>query len=138
MDYHGAILVRGDHKDLEFSYGKENAGHGWVEKDGWVYDTTLLLKIKKERYYEMYLPSHVHYYSYKEYSNHEWYHDIVSTKLDDLRNDGFKRFLLSVTIPPIEDIARKTGNLEFQDLLKQHLENIDYDYDDISSSLSKR
>ena len=134
MGMDDAVLVRGDNKDLEFAYGKENAGHGWVEKDGWVYDTSLLLKIKKERYYQMYLPSHVHYYSYEEYSNREWYQDIISTTLDDLKADGFKRFWLSVTIPPIEDIASKSHNSEFQDLLKQHLESIHYDYDEISSS----
>lgn len=34
----------------------ENGNHSWIEKDGWVYDTTKGLKYKKEDYYKLFKP----------------------------------------------------------------------------------
>lgn len=48
--FENAVLVRGDRKDLELKYGKDNAGHGWIEMDGYCYDPSLLLRFKKETY----------------------------------------------------------------------------------------
>ena len=130
-----AILVRGNNTDLALRYGEEGAGHGWVEKDGWVYDTSLMKKIKKERYYEMYLPYNVHYYKPNEYQCSPDYQEIFSTTIEDLKNKGRKRFFLVATIPIFQELAKKSGNIEFQTLLANHLKRINYDFDLINQEL---
>ena len=54
-----ALLVRGDNKDLEYNYGKNNAGHGWIEIGNYVYDPSLMLKFDKDTYYSLYNCSNV-------------------------------------------------------------------------------
>lgn len=99
-----AVLVRGDNKDLELRFGKDNAGHGWIEMDGYCYDPTLLLKFKKEVYYEIYKPYNVTKTTVEEYknccdSNRQFYEDIVNTKLNDFQSNGSKKTDLCVIIP---------------------------------------
>lgn len=38
----------------QYPIDKENPNHSWIEKDGWVYDTTFGLKFKKEVYYSIF------------------------------------------------------------------------------------
>ena len=78
-----AVLVHGDNKDLELKYGKEKAGHGWIEMDGYCYDPTLLLRFKKETFYEIYKPYNVSKTTTEEYKNccdynKQVYEDIVN------------------------------------------------------------
>ena len=136
MGFENAILVRGDIKSLELSCGKDSAGHGWVENDGWVYDPTSLLKFKKELYYKMFLPQNVHYYSCKEYSSHEWYQDIINTSLEDLQPHGKKRPDLCVSIPLVQGIAEMSGNNDFINQLNNHLSLIDYDIVEVQQELN--
>ena len=46
-----ALLVRGNNKDLEYNYGKNHAGHGWIEVGNYVYDPSLMLRFDKDTYY---------------------------------------------------------------------------------------
>mgnify|MGYP003299039579 CR=1 FL=1 len=52
-----ALLVRADIKNLELLYGKENAGHGWIEIDDYVYDPSSTLRFDKKLYYQIYNPT---------------------------------------------------------------------------------
>ena len=126
-----AVLVRGDNKDLELKYGKENAGHGWIEMDGYCYDPTLLLRFKKETYYEIYKPYNVIKTTTDEYkscdSSKQFYEDIVNTDLSDFQPNGRKRADLCVVIPLVQGIAEMGTNEDFKRDLNEYLVSIQYD-----------
>lgn len=141
-----AVLVRGDNKDLELRYGKENAGHGWIEMDGYCYDPTLLLRFKKEVYYEIYKPYNVSKMTTEEYknccdSNKQFYEDIVNTKLNDFQPNGRKRTDLCVTIPLVQGIAEMGTNEDFKKEFNEYLKSIQYDekqvYEEMNQSFQK-
>lgn len=137
MGFTDAILVRGDQKDLALRYGQADAGHGWVEHDGWVYDPSSLLKIRKDLYYEMFSPNNVFYYKPEEYACSEMYKDITKITIDDLRPKGSKRLELCTTIPLIQGIADMSNNGDFINELNNHLNSIGYDYIQITDELNK-
>lgn len=127
-----AVLVRGDNKNLELRYGKENAGHGWIEMDGYCYDQTLLLIFKKETYYEIYKPYNVSKTTPEEYknccdSNKQFYEDIVNTELSDFQPNGRKRTDLCVMIPLVQEIAEMGTDDDFKKELNDYLKLIQYD-----------
>ena len=49
----GAYVCRG-HIDSQYGYWKGKTGHGWVETDTLVYDTTFKIICKKEDYYKVF------------------------------------------------------------------------------------
>jgi len=134
--FEDALWVSGDQKDLELKYGKEGAWHFWVEHDGWVYDPTLLYKFKKELYYKIYLPKNIIYRRPEEYKKSPIYQSIVKTTIDDLIPGGKERYHLCVTIPLVKGIAEMSGNADFIKELEQHLEEIVYDYKEITDELN--
>lgn len=67
LSFPNAVLVCGDNKDLELRYGKEKAEHYWIEMDSYCYDPTLLLRFKKETYYDIFIPSNVFKVTIEEY-----------------------------------------------------------------------
>ena len=89
-----AILVRGDDKDLDLKYGKDDAGHGWIEMDNYVYDPLLMMRFDKDLYYEIYRPTNVSKYTKDEYCSikkcQEHCNDIKNTTIDDFKPFGKK------------------------------------------------
>ena len=141
-----SVLVRGDNKDLELRYGKENASHGWIEMDGYCYDPTLLLRFKKETYYEIYKPYNVYKITTEEYknccdSNRQIYEDIVNTELKDFQPNGRKRTDLCTKIPLIQGIAEMRTDEDFKKELNEYLNSIQYDerqvYEEMNQSFQK-
>ena len=141
-----AVLVRGDNKDLELRYGKENAGHGWIEMDGYCYDPTLLLRFKKETYYEIYKPYNVSKTTTEKYknccdSNKQFYEDIVNTELSDFQPNGRKRTDLCVMIPLVQGIAKMGTDEDFKKELNEYLKSIQYDerqvYEEMNQAFQK-
>ena len=134
-----AVLVRGDNKDLEFNYGKDQAGHGWIEIGDYVYDASTKLKVQKDLYYEMYKPTNVVKITKEEYCSDpdckELYESVRSTTLDDYRNSGLKRFELLMIIPYAKEIAYSSNNQEFINELNQFLSDINYNEEEISKDL---
>lgn len=124
-----ALLVRGNQKPLELKYGKECAGHRWIEIGDYVYDPTLLLRFKREVYYNMYYPSNVCKCTKEEYIEHnkEFYEDIKNTTLQDYQIGGRKRTDLCVTIPLLETIANSSNDEEFKRDVVYYLAAIQYD-----------
>lgn len=126
-----ALLVRGDSKDLEYIYGKEDGspGHGWIEIGNYVYEPELLLKFKKDIFYKMYCPVNVHKYTKEDYirENKEFYEEITSTTLKDFQPGGRKRIKLGLEIPLLEKIANNSNNFEFKKELCNYLDSIQYD-----------
>lgn len=87
-----SYLVRGDNKDLELNYGKDNAGHGWIELEDYVYDPSLRMKFNKELYYKMYQPTNVKRCSKEEYDlfNGNFYDEVRSISREDFKPGGKK------------------------------------------------
>lgn len=131
-----ALLVRGDNKNLEVRYGKENAEHGWIEKGDYVYDPSSLLRFEKDLYYKLYKVSNVSKITKDEYkkSNGAIYDRIRSTRLEDFQVGGRNRSDLAVTIPLVKAIAEKSNN-GFKEELDDYLEKIEYDEKQVYSEL---
>lgn len=144
--FENAVLVCGDNKYLELRFGKNNAGHRWVEMDGYCYDPSLLLRFKKETYYEIYKPYNVSKTTAEEYknccdSNKRFYEDIVSTELSDFQPNGRKRTDLCAMIPLIQGIAEMGTDTDFKKELSEYLKSIQYDekqvYDEMNQAFQK-
>jgi len=135
-----ALLVRGDNKYLELRFGKENAGHGWIEIDDYVYDPTLLLRFDREVYYKIYNPTNVKRITKEEYikTNGSYYDDVRNTKFSDFRPDGSKRVDLLVTIPLVKGIAECSHDEKFLKDLNEYLSLIQYDEKQLHDEMTKK
>lgn len=140
--FSNAVLVRGDNKVLELIHGKENAGHGWIEMDGYCYDPTLLLRFKKETYYKIYKPYNISKTTIEEFknscnSNKKFYEDVVNTKLSDFQPNGRKRIDLCVVIPLVQEIAKMRTDEDFKKELNEYLKSIQYDERQVYEEMNK-
>ena len=126
MGLDDAILVRGNDYELELQYGKDESGHGWVEKDDWVYEPTLMLKFKKDVYYQLYKPHNIKYYKKEEYSKDKNYKYIMNTKIEDLMPNGEKRETLNMTLSVFIDKISQINDPLYEKLLTNHLKKIQY------------
>lgn len=132
-----ALLVRGDNKDLELRFGKENAGHGWIEIGDYVYDPSLLLRFDKDEYYKIFIPTNVSKTTKEEYQqvNGSYYDDVRNTSVSDFQLGGSKRTDLCVTIPLIRGIAECSTDATFKKELREYLELIQYDEQQVYEEL---
>lgn len=114
--------------------------------DGYCYDSQLLLKFKKEIFYEIYKPSNISKTTIEEYkkncvSNEQFYDDIVNTNISDFQPNGRKRIDLCVTIPLIQGIASAGNDEDFKKDLKNYLDLIQYDekqvYEEMNMAFQK-
>ena len=140
--FEDAKLVRGDNKDLELLYGKENAGHGWVEIGDYVYDPSTMKRYDKDLYYKIFEPSNIYKGSKEEYcsyqENKKLYDDIQSTTIDDYKPNGRKRVELAVIIPVIRELAKASENQEFIDDLNAYLTKIQYNEEQVYNALNEK
>ena len=125
-----SVLVRGDLKDLEYEYGKEDAGHGWIEMNGYVYDPTSRLRYEKDVYYKLFKPTNVEKCTHEEYihtseENRYYYERIMNTTRDTFKVEGSERRSLGTTIPLLMGIAENSE--EFKKELIKYLKEINYD-----------
>ena len=124
-----ALLVRANIKDLELRFGKEYAGHGWIEIGDYVYDPSLTLRFDKDLYYKIYNPSNVYKYTKKEYReiNKKYYDMIKNTTISDFQPGGSKRTDLCTVSPLIRQIAEYSCDENFKKDLDEYLSLIQYD-----------
>ncbi len=134
-----ALLCRGDNKALELNYDKENAGHGWIEIEDYVYDPSLLMRFDKKLYYSIFMPTNISKSTMTDYcSNPEGkalYDDVTKTTIQDLQTPGIKRMNLIATIPLVKKIAEISSNPDFVRELDEYLASINYDEKQISEDL---
>lgn len=132
-----ALLVRGDKLNLELLYGKDNAGHGWIEIGDFVYDPTLLMRFDRELYYKMFSPTNVSKATKDDYVsvNSSFYNDIKSTTISDFQPGGRKRLELCTTIPLVQGIADLFSDKSFKKELDEYLSLIEYDEEAIYREL---
>lgn len=134
-----ALLVRGDNKDLELRFGKENAGHGWIEMGDYVYDPSLMMRFERDLYYKIYNPTDVHKATKEDYQkvNGSYYDDVRNTSISDFQPGGSKRTDLCVSIPLVRGIAEYSTDERFKRELNEYLTLIQYDekqvYDELVS-----
>ena len=134
-------LVRADNKDLELKYGKEKAGHGFVEDDKYVYDPTLLMRFDKHLYYEMYKCDNIMKCNINEYcmskDNRDLYKKIKETTIDSFKYDFNYRKDLIMFIPVLQGIAQNSQDEEFIKDLNDYLTLISYNEEEISKEVDK-
>lgn len=139
-----ALLVRADNKDLMLRYGKDYAGHGWIEIGNYVYDPTIMARFDKDLYYKIYSPTNVNKTSKEDYIkiNGSYYDDVRNTKIEDFQIGGSKRTDLCVSIPLIMGIAEYSDNEDFKKELNEYLKLIQYDgkqvYDELVANCQKK
>ena len=125
------VLVRGNRKDLEILYGKEEAFHGWVENDGWVYDPTSLCMFRKDIYYKAYGVSDVKCFNKEQYSSSHIYNNIINSKIEDYKPYGKNRTDLLTALYFTKKIAELKSDENFIKELNEYFEEIEYDIDEI-------
>ena len=132
-----ALLVRANIKDLELRFGKEYAGHGWIEIGDYVYDPSLTLRFDKDLYYKIYNPSNIYKYTKKEYreTNKKYYDMIKNTTISDFQPGGSKRTDLCTVIPLIRQIAEYSCDENFKKDLDEYLSLIQYDEKQVYAEL---
>lgn len=134
-----AVLVRGNVIDLELLYGKDEAGHGWIEIGDYVYDPSYRLKFEKDAYYKMFKPTGVHKYTREEYFSSDdsvrFYDSCVSNDINDFKVNGSRRYQLITFIPLLSATAELLKNEQLTKDLDDWLSMIDYDEEKIYSDL---
>lgn len=128
MGFDDCLLVCGDRKDMELAYGKEAAWHYWVEKDGWVYDPTMLLKIEKNLYYKAFGVTVNTMQTKEELMQDENYRKAAAGEFD--------KFILLSAIPLVEGIARLKEDMNFIKEVEEYKQRIGYNYAELSDSLN--
>lgn len=110
---------------------------GWIEKDGFVYDTVTLMKYDLEAYNKIYDPKNVVKYTKDEFlemeDNNKIYDVVRSTTLDDFKPNGKKRNELDMLISTAKSLAK--NNKELSTELEEFLESVDY-YDEELETLN--
>ncbi len=136
--FENAVLVRGDHKQ----YGRDSAGHGWIEMDNYAYDPSLMMRFDKDLYYQIYMPTNVSKYTKEEYcqvlNNRKLYDEITQTKMSDFQPMGRKRTDLISFIPLLSNIAQNQENEQFKTELENWLSTIQYDEKEIYDELNEK
>lgn len=129
-----ALLVRGKTKSLEYRYGSEQSGHGWVEIGDFVYDPSLMLKFDKNIYYSLYGCDDVIKIDKKNYllQHQEFVNSYVSYDIDEFRSGGKNRLDLGLIICQLKVLSNRLNDNEFTEDLNNYLDLVEYDEDQIS------
>ncbi|MFI3307461.1 MAG: hypothetical protein R3Y21_02735 [Mycoplasmatota bacterium] len=134
-----AVLVRGNNKDLEIQYGKNLAGHGWVEMNGFVYDVSLLKRFDKKLFYEIYECSRVKKITLEEFKkkNPQHFNQFRANTLEVYKNSLAKRDEIIVMAPVIKTIIEAKQNTELKQDFEKFLTSINYDSKKFNKSAKK-
>ncbi len=135
-----AVLVRGKQKSLAMEFGRDNAGHGWIERGNYAYDPTFLCRFDKDFYYRLFGVSDVHRFTKADYlaspAQSEYYHTIKNTTLRDYQPGGKRRLELLTTAPLYQELAELAHNPEFQADLNDFLTAVRYDKTKIAQEIT--
>ncbi len=113
--------------DVDLNQGRDR--HCFIENDGWVYDPTKLVKIKKELYYKMYRPTIIEKYEGKNLENLQIIKEINNNSLDKIKSDLQdidKKYAILAQIIQFTSIANASNDREFQDAIDKHMLTIGY------------
>lgn len=137
----GSVLVRGSLEYFRFFGDESYENHGWVERDGLVYDPTWRCIYDKDYYYKIFNVQNVSRYTKDDYCNanelnREIYEKVKNTTRQKLKEDNDLRFSLSISVPLLREIARL--NSDFKVELEKYLEEIDYDEEQIIKAMNEK
>ena len=137
MAMENSILVRGSLNYFRVKGDTEEYNHGWVERDGIVYDPTWMSKFDKKLYYQIFKVKRVEKCTKEEYISNsnrkKFYDEVKSTTIDDYKPNGSKKVDLLMTIPLLKRIA--SHNEEFNKDLNEYLELIEYNEEELKREL---
>ena len=138
MDY--STLVRGSLEYFRIFGDNEKENHGWVERDGYVYDPTWLCKFNKDFYYKIFKVKEVNKCSHIEYcqisqENLDFYINTKKITRERLREDNHLRYNLLATIPLL--LCLNQDNDEYKKELDQYLKEVNYDEKQIRNALNE-
>ena len=124
-----ALLVRGKTKSLEYRFGLEEAGHGWVEIGDFVYDPSLMLKFDKDVYYSLYGCSDVSKIDKETYmkEHKDFMCCSLSYDLDEFRPNGKSRLDLGLIAYQLKVLSDMLNDSEFTKDLNDYLDLVQYD-----------
>ncbi len=130
--FENSVLVRGNNKDLEMKFGKENENHGWLEMDNYVYDPSLLMRFDKDLYYKMYRPENIDRYTKEQYCSFstetkQLYDSVKKTTIEDLKYNEKIRKKLNIFYFLYKINAKVSKNEMFIKELNEFLSLIQYD-----------
>lgn len=128
-----ALLVRGKTKSLEYRFGLEEAGHGWVEIGNYVYDPSLMLKFDKGIYYSLYGCSDISKIDKETYmkENKEFIGFSLTNDLDEFRPNGKNRLDLGLIVYQLKVLSNMLNDSEFTKDLNDYLDLVQYDEEQI-------
>lgn len=97
-------IVWGTTQDLSLRYGEEQADHCWVERDGWIYDTSWGLRFRKWIYYLMEAPK------VRRRKDEVWCRQqvIYQELMEQAGNFHGDRFVLPILVPQMELMIENT------------------------------
>lgn len=124
-----ALLVRGDKKDLEYTYGEGHGGHGWIELGNYVYDPAVMLRFDKDTYYALYECSNVskddkdtYYQQHKEFIDEH-----VTQDFDEFKQNGKRRLELDIIVKQIMVLMKYLDDEQFNKDVSEYLALVEYD-----------
>ena len=134
-----SVLVRGSLKYFRLLGDNDGVNHGWVEKDGYVYDPTWLFRFDKDYYYKIFGVEKEYKTTIEEYcncsaENNELYRKIKSTTIDSIKNNFLDKLTLYTMVPLLLGIA--SDNEDFKRDLVEYLKSVEYDEEEIRNSLN--
>lgn len=115
--FEDAKLVCGYRKDFLIVYGK-GSWHWWVESDGWCYEPSGRLKIRKDVYYRIYKPKVINELSKEEILQNGYYKSMV--------NKAPKNSMLVSELIALDYFARISNNEDFKNEVLMFEEKIKY------------
>ncbi len=135
-----STLVRGSLKYFRLLGDNEGVNHGWVEKDGCVYDPTWLFKFNKDYYYKIFGVEKEDKITTEEYcnicaENNELYNRIKNTTKESIKNNMLDKLTLYTIVPLLKGLA--SGNEDFKRELDEYLESVEYDEEDMRNSINE-
>jgi hypothetical protein len=135
--FDNSLLVCGEEKNL-----KSSKEHEWIEMDDYCYDPILLLRFKKDIFYDIFKPFNltkttIEQFKNASYYNKKIYEEIKTTDLSDYQPNGKKRIDLCVTVPIVREIAKIENNENFMKELNEYLKLINYDEEKIYTEMQE-
>ena len=135
-----SVLVRGSLKYFRLMGDTEGVNHGWVEKDGYVYDPTWLFRFNKDYYYKIFGVEKEYKTTIEEYcncsaENNELYTKIKNTTKESIKNNMLDKLTLYTIVPLLKGLA--SGNEDLKRELDEYLESVEYDEEDIRISINE-
>lgn len=134
-----ALLVRGDEKGLEYTYGNGHEGHGWIEIGDFVYDPSTMFKYDKDIYYLLHGCSNVSKIDKPSYLlQHQDFVDAnVSHDFSEFRPNGKRRLELGIIITQLKKMSQLICDEKFTKDLNDYLDYIQYDEKQIKEEREK-